>query len=198
MKQILNDFDDCYWLTEEGKIYNKLEDSFIKIDNRHSFSLKSIEGKYKRLTLKALYRLVYNKEYCLDNILNLEGEEWKAIENTNNLYWISNKGRCKSYKYYEARILKPNILNGYGRVDIIMSDGSRSSKLISRLVASAFLVLPASIDMELHHIDGNKLNNDASNLVWLTKAEHTKIHKKMREAAKELEELAAKESVSNG
>jgi hypothetical protein len=193
MKQILNDFDDCYWLTEEGKIYNKLEDSFIKIDNRHSFRLKTIEGKYKRLTLKALYRLVYNKEYCLDNILNLEGEEWKAIENTNNLYWISNKGRCKSYKYYEARILKPNILNGYERVDIIMSDGSRSSKLISRLVAAAFLLLPVSIDMELHHIDCNMLNNDASNLVWLTKQEHHKVHRKMQEATKEQSKKEGKE-----
>lgn len=197
IKQINSGFDAAYWLTEEGKVYNKLEKRCLRIDNKHTFRIKTKEGKYKRITLKALYKLVYNKEYCLDTIENLEGEQWKEIEDTNKLYFVSNKGRVKSYKYYDARILKPNIINGYKRVDIVQG-GSRSSKLISRLVASAFLVLPASIDMELHHIDGNRLNNEATNLVWLTKAEHVKTHKKMREAAKELEELAAKESVSNG
>jgi hypothetical protein len=29
---------------------------------------------------------------------------------------------------------------------------------------------------DIHHIDGNKLNNDLSNLVALTKSEHTKLH----------------------
>ena len=197
MKQINNGFDAAYWLTEEGKVYNKLEKRCLSIDNKHIFTLKTTEGKRKRISLKALYKLVYNKEYCLDTIESLEGEQWKEIADTNNTYWISNKGRVKSYKYYEARILKPNINNGYYRVDIMTTEG-RSSKLISRLVASAFLVLPASIDMELHHIDGNRLNNDATNLVWLTQQEHHKIHKKMREAAKELEELATKESVNNG
>jgi hypothetical protein len=197
MKQINNGFDAVYWLTEEGKVYNKETKSFVKMDSRHTFKIKTVEQTDKRITLKHLFRLVYNREYCLDTIESLEDEEWKPIENTNNTYWISNKGRVKSYKGYEARILKPNIINGYKRVDIIQ-EGSRSSKLISRLVASVFLPLPTSIDMELHHIDGNKLNNDASNLVWLTKAEHAKIHKEMREAAKELEELTTKESVNNG
>lgn len=31
-------------------------------------------------------------------------------------------------------------------------------------------------DEEVHHIDGNPLNNDVSNLLVLTKEEHNKIH----------------------
>ena len=32
---------------------------------------------------------------------------------------------------------------------------------------------------DIHHIDKNKLNNSLSNLVYLTKSEHTKIHNKI-------------------
>ena len=39
---------------------------------------------------------------------------------------------------------------------------------------------------DIHHIDKNKLNNSLSNLVYLTKSEHTKIHvKNMSEETKQ-------------
>ena len=31
---------------------------------------------------------------------------------------------------------------------------------------------------DIHHLDGNKMNNSLSNLVYLTKSEHTKLHNK--------------------
>ena len=34
-------------------------------------------------------------------------------------------------------------------------------------------------DYDIHHIDENKMNNSLSNLVYLTKSEHSKIHKKI-------------------
>ena len=33
-------------------------------------------------------------------------------------------------------------------------------------------------DYDIHHIDENKMNNSLSNLVYLTKSEHTTLHKK--------------------
>lgn len=49
--------------------------------------------------------------------------------------------------------------------------------------------------MDIHHLDQNKMNNSLSNLVYLTRSEHSKLHhkrktlseetkKKMSEAAK--------------
>ena len=34
------------------------------------------------------------------------------------------------------------------------------------------------LGMDIHHLDENKLNNSLSNLVYLTRSEHIKIHKK--------------------
>lgn len=31
-------------------------------------------------------------------------------------------------------------------------------------------------DLEIHHVDGNKGNNDPANLVWMTKSEHSRLH----------------------
>ena len=96
------------------------------------------------------------------------------------MYWISDKGRVKSYTNYEAIILKPSYIKGYERVDIYQ-DSSRSGKLISRLVAAAFLLPPAAIDMQLHHKNGCKTDNRKENLVWLTAAQHREEHKKIKE-----------------
>lgn len=178
MKQLNNGFKDYYYLTVEGDIYNKEKDKIIKADSQHRFRLILENGKKKSISLKSIYYIVYNSIYCKDNIKDLQGEIWKPIERTNNIYWISNKGRVKSLKGYEAIILKPNYSNGYARVDLFYDDGSRSSKLISRLVASAFLPLPQNIDMELHHINNVKADNRAENLIWLTQQDHKAIHKK--------------------
>ena len=85
MKQINNNFDACYYLTEEGKIYNSKTDNYIEANQVHSFRLKTIEGKYKKITLRELYKIVFDKYYVIDNIEDLEEENWKPIERTNNI-----------------------------------------------------------------------------------------------------------------
>ena len=40
-------------------------------------------------TLKKLYKQVFGMEFCIDEIENLSGEEWKPIENTENKYFIA-------------------------------------------------------------------------------------------------------------
>lgn len=179
MQQLNNGFEDYYYLTVEGEVYNSKTKRKLKADSKHSFKLKQKSGNRKTITLKELYKLVYNKIYCKDNIKNLENEEWKPIERTNNIYWISSKGRVKSLQGYEAIILKESHVNGYSRVDIVQ-DGSRSSKLISRLVAAAFLLPPAAIDMQLHHKNGIKADNAKENLEWLTPTQHKEKHNKKK------------------
>lgn len=187
MKQVLHGFKDFYYLSVDGCIYNKRDNVYINPDKEHRFYLKKEDGTGRKVTLKELYRLVYDENYCLDEIENLEGEEWKPIDRTDQMYWVSNKGRIKSLKGYKAIILKPNNHHGYERVDI-MQEGNRSSKLVSRLVAFAFLLPPAALDMQLHHIDGQTLNNNVDNLVWLTPKEHREVHNQMNRERKEQEE----------
>jgi hypothetical protein len=48
--------------------------------------------------------------------------------------------------------------------------GQRQERL-HRLVAEAFIPNPANL-LEVNHLDGNKLNNNADNLEWVTHAEN--------------------------
>lgn len=193
MKQINNGFLPYYYLTIEGKVYNDNTKKYLKEDIRHCVSLQTIEHKSKKKTIKELYKLIYNKNYCIDNIEDLKGEVWKEIEGGNGLYLISNYSRVKSLIGYNARILKPTITNrGYCRLDLIL-EGQRQSKLLHRLVAAAFLMPPKHIDYQLHHKDFNKLNNTAANLEWLSVQQHAKKHTERREQLKNDRE---KESIS--
>lgn len=183
MKQINNGFMDYYYLTDEGKVYNSNSKVYLKISDGYKYKLKTLDNKFKTITLKKLYKLVFDKVFCIDDIEDLKDEEWKIIDNTNSLYLISSLGRIKSYQSYKAILLKPfDNKRGYLRVDII-EEGQRQTKLLHRLVAAAFLPMPESINYQLHHIDGNKYNNAAANLKWLTPAAHRIEHKKLKENA---------------
>ena len=103
-------------------------------------------------------------------------EVWKDIENHIGKYQISNLGRVKSLArhretkipyFIEERILKQTVSMGYLYVKL----GKSGSKSIHRLVASAFSKNDNKI-LEVNHIDGNKLNNIATNLEWCTHQEN--------------------------
>ena len=185
MQQINNGFEACYMLEQDGRVYNAATKNYLKCDSKHCYTLKKTEGKNKRVSLKTMYKIVYNKIYCIDTIENItEQEEWREIPNTDGTYLASSEGRIKSLAGYEALILKPYITAaGYHKVHIVV-EGQRSCKLVSRLVAAAFLLPPASIDMQLHHKNG-KDDNRAASLVWVTPAEHRAIHAAQREQEKE-------------
>lgn len=42
-----------------------------------------------------------------------------------------------------------------------------------------------SLEYDVHHIDGNKLNNDYKNLMVVTRSEHMKIHQKLKREKKQ-------------
>ena len=135
--QLNNGYADCYYITEQGQVYNAAANSVLNTDKSHCVKLKRADGTYKKVSIKTLYRAAYGKAYAKDNIESLEGEEWKAIDSACN-YFVSNKGRVKTYTGIEARLMKPySMKSGYLRLDII-EDGVRSSRLLHRLVAVSY------------------------------------------------------------
>lgn len=180
MQQINNGFAEYYYITEKGEVINNNTNKILKSDS-NCYSLLTINGKYKKISLKRLYKLVYNKVFCIDNIKDLDNEIWKEIKYTDGNYYVSNMGRIKSYTQYKAFIMQPCITNkGYYRLQI-KQNGKIINKYIHRLVADAFLPMPASIEYCLHHKDFNKLNNKVDNLIWLSPKEHAKVHLNIKE-----------------
>lgn len=105
-------------------------------------------------------------------------EIWKPIEGFEKYYEVSNKGRIKSlfrriltkngvFKNKKESILKTTVsTSGYHSVMLCVND-VRSRFYVHRLVAKMFL--PRLFEnYVVNHKDGNKLNNNFSNLEWVS------------------------------
>ena len=176
MIQLNNGYADYYYLKEDGAIYNAATGKLLEPDSKHLYKLKLKDKGYKKVSIRTLYKALYNKPFCYDDIEDLENEQWKEITGTDGYYLISNMGRINSLQNYDAIILKPySHQYGYQRVDIV-EDGKRVSKLVHKLTAAAWLPMPPQIDYQLHHKDFDKRNNAAANLEYLSAAAHAKKH----------------------
>ena len=96
-------------------------------------------------------------------------EEWKAIENYEGYYEISNFGNVRNSR--TGRTLKLNDRgNGYFCCTL-SKNNIRKNQSVHRLVAKAFIDNPEG-KQEVNHIDGNKFNNHVDNLEWTTRSEN--------------------------
>lgn len=106
-------------------------------------------------------------------------EIWKDIPQYEGLYKISNLGNVLSLNYGAKNIKlsgKSKLLkqtkssSGYYHVQLY-KNGISTTKLIHILVATAFVKNTES-KPEVNHKDGNKANNAAANLEWVTRKEN--------------------------
>ena len=97
-------------------------------------------------------------------------EVWREIPDTDGKLLVSDQGRVKSM-LRDGRILKTQRdKKGYHRLRVTISRVKRSYK-VHRLVAEAFIPNPEG-KPQVNHIDGNKDNNTAANLEWVTNIEN--------------------------
>lgn len=118
-------------------------------------------------------------------------------------YWISNKGRV--YSTLSCKLIQPEISkDGYQRVFLLTETGTFKHYFVHFLVATEFLQKPkgATERLQIHHISGDKCDNSAANLIWVTPKQHRAIHdylKKHRELWKELfEKLEGLDNLEGG
>lgn len=98
-------------------------------------------------------------------------EVWKDIVGYSGRYQVSNLGRVRSSRAGGAWFLKAAADNGKGYKNTILCDGKKCKhKYIHRLVLEAFC--GPALGREAAHIDGNRGNNRADNLMWASKKEN--------------------------
>ena len=108
-------------------------------------------------------------------------EQWKPVKGFEGKYIVSNFGNVMSiprtytnklgreYTVGGFTLVKHDDTNGYDKVWL----GDSVMKSVHRIVAEAFVPNPNGVS-EVNHIDGNKKNNCALNLEWVTHKENIK------------------------
>lgn len=94
-------------------------------------------------------------------------EEWRDVAGTKGFIEVSNEGRVRSFLNGSPRILKTQVDGkGYHRIRVTIKRVKMSFK-VHREVAKAFIDNPNHLP-QVNHKDGDKNNNRASNLEWVT------------------------------
>lgn len=95
----------------------------------------------------------------------MEQEEWKSIIGFEGRYEVSSFGRVRNSK--TLRILSQAYVKG-SCIITLRTNGKCGAHMVARMVAMAFIGLPANKLAVAAHKDGNKRNNRVDNLYWAT------------------------------
>lgn len=101
--------------------------------------------------------------------LYIKDEVWRDIPGYNE-YQISNYGRVKSLVKNKPQILAKSISQGKYKVNLYYKTGRCRNELVGRIVCSVFHRMPEENEV-IGYLDGNKLNDHAENVFWMTKSE---------------------------
>ena len=157
-------------------IFNPIE--HYNYNRRHDIVINSLQTRELSLLLSFVW------------IESIDNEVWKEIAGLDSRYFISTEGRVLSLCMDGYKLMHPFICgDGYYYVDL-RKDGKDLKSRVHRLVAEAFIDNPEDKPI-VHHRDTNRRNNKASNLQWMTEAEHAAAHLKINQERKKQMELTA-------
>jgi hypothetical protein len=88
-------------------------------------------------------------------------------------YDFSENGYVVSHIKKTPRVLKPIKMGVYVGLQLARDDGLLEKIYLHRAIAEAAYG-PCPDGMQCRHLDGNKLNNSASNLAWGSREENTR------------------------
>ena len=123
--------------------------------------------------LKTIERLLDDLVTRVEALEEKAEEIWVPVKG-NLAYFISNKGRVKTYDDFYPKI-SVNKSHGYYQVKL-----NGKPHYLHRLLAEAFIPNPEN-KPEVDHIDGDRKNNALSNLRWATHAENGRNRKKRKD-----------------
>ena len=150
--------------------------------------------KFKKQDVENLKRLLEWNNNSISPFGNMAfdyDESLKLLDNFNNpfnvtmsptkfatkmKYAVTNKGRIvnlttnRIYKQYPA---------AHGYLQVCLKKNGKNMPVRVHRVTAFLWCKNGKYKGHVHHIDGNKLNNNATNLIFMTDFEHTKAHKLM-------------------
>ena len=156
----LTDYTD-YEVSDAGQVRNIKSQKVLKIDMKHSGVVCCAHGKKKgSLSVAKLMRIYFP--------VVIDGEDWKTIPDY-PAYEASTTGRIRNLD--KMNVLNPFDHCGYLTVGL-MRDGVNCQCRVHIMIASTFITKDEG-RIWVNHKDGNKHNNKADNLEWVTPAENT-------------------------
>jgi hypothetical protein len=106
----------------------------------------------------------------------MDKEIWKDVVGYEGIYQVSNQGRVKRAAGGQGAVagrIRRLTLDTFGYPHLLLYQGGKHKVFrVHRLVAEAFLERPSPDHNEVNHKNGDKTDNRAENLEWVTPSEN--------------------------
>lgn len=164
----IEDFPD-YQISNLGNVWSKINSKYLKL-SKGCVKLNNDVEKLKSKSVKKLIKKHFEGDFK-------EDEVFEKIPGWDR-YSISKNGRVRDDQ--EGIFIEPYLsTKEYLSVTLMGNKEKGNFKHLHNLLGLTFIPNPHNLP-EVHHKDINKLNNDLSNLEWVSKLENTQSKNKNR------------------